>query len=746
MHSQATIRVSDFPVSLTDALPRRRTRVVIVGNPNSGKTTIFNKLTGSKARVGNYPGITVEQRSGAVTLPHGETIELIDAPGTYSLCAQSPEEQVTVDLILPFRGTAPDLIVTVIDATALERSLYLTVQLLDAGIPVVVVMNMMDEMKARGVALDIQKLGDTLGAPVIATIARKNEGLEELREAIERTLRIPFSEKKIVLTERGPHEEALEHLTQLVGDINPQLGPKSCRLRAHWSLISLGEDDLEGIPANLRESVAQIREQAAQSNQDIDQDMIAKAYERVRHAMKGCLEKPPEPPPSLSQRLDHILVHPLWGTLCFTLVMIGLFEVLFTGSEPLMRAIEQTVAHVRVWVHTTLPEGPLNDLVSHGLVAGAGNVLVFVPQIAFLCAFLAFIEDSGYLARVAFLIDRLMRSVGLHGRAFIPLLSGFACAIPAIIATRTIENRKDRLITMLALPLMSCSARLPVFALIIATLFSGQRVAGILSTGTLILAGLYCVSLLATLTAAWLLRRTVLRGPLPTFILELPPYRWPTWRNVANVISERLRAFLMDAGMIIVAFTVILWGLLSFPKDNSVHLHFESLRERTASQESQASIRQSKLTELDAREASEQVAHSVAGRVGKALEPALSPLGFDWRIAIGLIGSFAAREVFVSTMGVVYGVADQDDIATPLRTTLRQARRPDGRRQFTPLVGFSLMIFFLFACQCMSTLAVIRRESGSWKWPLLMFTYMTVLAYVASLTIYQVGTYLGLGS
>jgi len=382
-----------------------------------------------------------------------------------------------------------------------------------------------------------------------------------------------------------------------------------------------------------------------------------------------------------------------------------------------------------------------------GVIAGVGNVMVFVPQIALLFVFIGLLEDSGYLARVAFVIDRLMARVGLHGKAFVPMLSGYACAIPAVMATRTIESRRDRLLTMLVVPLTSCSARLPVYVLMIGTIFVGRpRVLGIFEFGAVVLFLIYFLSAAGAIGAAAVLRRTLLRGPRPTMVLELPPYRMPVWRNLVVNVWQKVRAFLVDAGSIILALTIVLWALLNFPKSEAVSAHFDAARADVAAQVVRAEDRAAALAALDSQEAGEQLRHSVGGRLGHAIEPALKPLGFDWRIGIGLLGAFAAREVFVSTMGIVFDVGDDDENTQPLRTALKEARRPDGAPLMTPLVGVSLMVFFVFACQCMSTIAVVRRESGSWKWPLFMFGYMTALAYVASLFVYQVGHALGIGA
>jgi ferrous iron transport protein B len=426
--------------------------------------------------------------------------------------------------------------------------------------------------------------------------------------------------------------------------------------------------------------------------------------------------------------------------------MFLVFEALFRGSEPAVALIETAVAGVQGFVAGAMPGGPLRDLLTEGVVAGVGNVVVFVPQIALLFFLITALEDSGYLARVAFVIDRVMGAVGLHGKTFVPLLSGFACAVPAVMSTRTIASRKDRLVTMLALPLMSCSARLPIYVLVIATVFAGAPpLGGIVSVGAAALFGMYVLSVLATLGAAAVLRRTVLRGPRPTLVLELPPYRLPLLGNLLRATWSRVREFLIEAGTVILALTIVLWAVLSFPRSEAIETR--RLAERTTASAALAGeARDARLSEIDDAAAAAQLEHSLAGRLGKFIEPAIAPLGMDWRMGIGVIGSFAAREVFVSTLGIVFGIgASADEESQSLRERLREARRSDGSRLFTPLSGFALMIFFVLACQCMSTIAVVRRESGSWRWPLFMLAYMSALAYVATLAVYQLGSALGWG-
>ena len=699
--------------------------VLLAGNPNSGKTTLFNRLAGTRARTGNFPGVTVERRTAKLTWGERE-LELVDLPGTYSLSARSPEERIAVDAVV----AKPDSVILVVDANALARSLYLAVQIREAEVPMVVALNMMDEARREGVAIDTGALSKRLGVPVVELVASKGIGLDALREA-HGALEPPAT----LALDYGDAE-------RFIAAVEPVAGG---RARAIWALLSLDDDELD-VPVELRAAVSEARAEADAADLDLDETIIRARYAWI-DAICADVVRAGVPRRSLTDRMDDVLVHPLWGSVVFAVVMLAVFESLFSWSEPFIGWIEDAVGASQGAVWGAMGEGPLRELLVHGVIAGVGNVIVFVPQIALLFLLITFLEDSGYLARVAFVIDRVMKGVGLHGKAFVPLLSGFACAIPAVMATRTIEDRKDRLVTMLALPLMSCSARLPVYVLLTATIFAHDaRIGGVISTGAAVLFAMYALSVGATLGAAAVLRRTVLKGARPTLVLELPPYRWPTPRNLLSTTWSRVRAFLVDAGTIILALTIVLWALLSYPKSDAIEA--EHAAERAAVEQTlEGDARVEALAEIDAREASRMLEHSVGGRLGKAIEPALEPLGMDWRIGIGVIGAFAAREVFVSTLGIVFGVGDEvDEEDQTLREELRAATWPDGSTLLTPLSGLALMVFFVLACQCMSTIAVVRRESGSWKWPAIMFTYMSVLAYVAALVVYQVGSALGWGT
>lgn len=749
----------------------------LAGNPNAGKSTLFNRLTGLKARVGNYPGITVERKAGPVRCAPGLDVELVDVPGTYSLSARSPEEQIAVSTVLGEVDGLPDAVVVVIDATALTRNLYLALQIMETGLPTVLALNMMDRARAEGLAIDASALSDALGTPVVPISASRGEGLDALREALSERLRAgdamtgAAADVRTETSADGANaasaaggaplasaatcprvaygdavEDAIDAVLPAIAEWRPDASGPAVRAWALWALLSLGDDELRGVPDAVRERVSAAHARAAGRGEDLDRAIIAARYALLDRITEAVVRRPEAERRSFTDRLDAVLTHRVLGLLVFAVVMYIVFEALFTWSAPLMDGIGDAVSWTQDAIKTGMAPGALQALLADGVVAGVGNVVTFVPQIAFLFLLLGFLEDSGYLARVAFVIDKAMSKAGLHGRAFIPLMGGYACAVPAVMSTRTIESRRDRLATMLALPLMTCSARLPVYVLIIATVFSStHRVWGIFSEGALALFAMYAVSALSTVGAVAVMRRTVLRGPSPALVLELPPYRMPSWPTLLRTTWDRVRTFLVEAGTIILAISIVLWALLAYPKNPAVTARFDAQRAEAAQSVASPEARAAKLRALSAEEAGAQLDYSFAGRVGHAIEPALRPLGFDWRIGVGLIAAFAARETFVSTLGTMFGLANADETSQPLHKALATATNARGAPLMTPLAGVSLMLFFVFACQCMSTIAIVRRESGSWKWPLLMFAYMTVLAYGASFAAYQIGSALGWG-
>jgi ferrous iron transport protein B len=727
--------------------------VLVAGNPNAGKTTLFNAITGAFAKVGNYPGITVDKVEKQIDLD-GQPARFVDLPGSYSLTARSEEERVAVEAILSETEKASALVV-VADATTLRRGLYFATQVLDTGIPAVLALTMMDDARKVSLAVDLERLSQALGCPVVPLVAPRGEGLAELRQAVKQAITEPSSPPAGYRkgegasgepTPLGKAEAAITAIEQAYArEPGATLPPKKARARAAWALVSVGGDELKGVPDGVRAAVDEARKKASDAGFDLDAEVVGARYRAVDALLDLVLTPSPSAKRRISQRIDDVLVHPLWGLLIFAAVMFLVFQTLFAWATPFADLIESGVNAAKVFTKAAIPPGPFNDLVVDGVIAGVGNVLVFVPQIALLFVFLTILEDSGYLARVAFVIDRVMAKVGLNGRAFVPMLSGFACAIPAVMATRTIESRRDRLLTMLVVPLSSCSARLPVYVLLTAVVFDpDRRLLGFLAPGALALFAMYLLSVVFSLGTAFVIGRTVLKGPRPTLVLELPVYRMPRPFNVARATWQRVRRFLVDAGTIILALTIVLWGLLNYPRNAESVARFEAMRQDAGEVEDQAQ-KAEQLAAIDAEESGDRLRSSIAGKVGHVIEPAIRPLGFDWKIGVGILGAFAAREVFVSTLGLVYDVQEATEETPSLKDALRQAKHADGRPVFTPLAGVSLMVFFVLAAQCMSTLAVVKRESGSWKWAGFMFAYMSGLAYLVTLLVYQGGRLLGWG-
>ncbi len=693
-------------------------RIAIAGNPNTGKTSLFNRLTGAGARVGNYAGVTVEREEATWRLG-GLKVNVVDIPGTYSLAARSGEEQVAVRALFGLDGEPrPELVVLVVDSTQLVRNLYLAVQLAEAGLPFVIALNLIDAARKLGAAPDPAAVSRAFGVPVVATSAQTGEGIAELGAAVLAALANP--PRPAV---HPPYPAALEADIEALVPYGAAASPAEARALALWTLLSVDEhDELIDIPAAVRAEMARRRAEAASAGRDLDLEIVSARYAWLAsHNLRPPVGAGARP--DLSQRVDRFLLHPLYGGVTFLVVMGVLFQTLFAWSDPLVGLIESALAAAGEAVATVLPAGVFTDLLVDGVIAGVGSVVVFLPQILLLFLLLGFLEDSGYMARVAFLVDRMMRSVGLHGRAFVPMLSGYACAVPAIMATRTLERRRDRLLTMMVVPLMSCSARLPVYTLVIATVLGNHSTILGLPGRPVAMVGMYVFSTLMAFLAAGVLGRTLLKGPKVPLLLELPPYRMPRIPTVLRQMWMRARSFLTEAGTTILVVTVLLWGLLYFPRYEPP----------------------SGVVLDEAAVASEQLSQSYGGMLGRVIEPAIAPLGFDWKIGVGLVGAFAAREVFVSTMGLMYGIgADADETSVGLREHMQAARNPDGSPVWTPLTGATLMVFFALSAQCLSTLAVVRRESRSWAWATFLFAYMTVLAWSASAVVVVVGRAIGL--
>ncbi|PQV65412.1 ferrous iron transport protein B [Abditibacterium utsteinense] len=692
-------------------------RIALAGNPNAGKTTLFNALTGMRQRVGNYPGVTVEKKEGRARLGNGTEVSILDLPGTYSLSPKSPDEEIARDVLLGLRAETPppDAVIVVVDASNLARNLYLATQVLDLGIPTVIALNMVDLAQQAGHAIDVVALSQEIGAPVVEIVASRGIGLDDLRAAL--CAPIPRPHPPLLKLEAALESAKNELAESLRGhDTTHNLEGAALRLLCG----NAGERAVERTYGSaVAATLAEIRHNAEfdiASETSARYDAISPIVARVQVQNTVATKN------SFTDRADRILAHPTWGLLAFFAVVLVVFQAIYSFSEWPMNGIEALTGFAGDFLSNRLPDGPLRDLLVQGVIAGVGGVIVFLPQIFILFFFLGILEDSGYMARAAFVMDKHMGRVGLHGRAFIPLLSSFACAIPGVMATRTIDNPRDRLTTILIAPLMSCSARLPVYTLMIGTFIPEIKVFGLVSSRALTMISLYIFGVAAAMGVAFLLKRTMFKAPTPSLMLELPPFRMPTARNVLLVMWERGSEFLKRAGTTIFALSILLWFLLNYPRVDVSKI------EPNAAPGQVAAI---------------QTRNSFAGRVGHFIEPTIAPIGFNWKIGVGLIGAMAAREVFVSTMGTVYSVSEADEASKPLRQAMREDKWPDGRPVWTTLTAVSILVYFVLAMQCVSTLAIVKRETGGWKWPIFMQIYMTALAWIASFIIFQGGKLLG---
>lgn len=761
-----------------NAAPPKPKIIALAGNPNAGKTTLFNALTGLRQKTGNYPGVTVERRIGTI---QSTADQLIDLPGTYSLVSRSPDERVAVDVITGrMPGTPrPDAVVVVVDASNLQRNLYLVTQIIELGVPMVVALNMIDVAARRGVHVDAEKLSRELGVPVVPVIAHKGTGLDQLKRAIAHAVVPPEPDWPLPDRLRDEIEQLLPTLATRANE--PGVRPRAL---AEHLLVSPGVEH-ERILADptIRTLVESARRRLDESKVDLVQSDIEAHYAWIESVSQRVTEPTVdlrvkgrsvgdagqsvdidtrtfnyEPKPGLSDAVDKVLLHRFAGPTIFVLIMAGLFVSIFFFAAPLMDFVEGGIGWLGGFVANVLPDGVLKDLWTDGIVAGVGAVLVFVPQIAILFLLLAILEDSGYLARAAFIMDRLLSRVGLSGKAFVPLLSGFACAIPAIMATRTMESSRDRLRTIFVLPFMSCSARLPVYALLVGAFFSSY--AAWIQGG--IVLGLYLLGIVAAFVTSWIWMKRTNSAATSSFILELPTYKLPQAKSVARVVATNTWAFVARAGTIIFCLSVILWAMTYWPRlpesrieqlsaeiqpeldQRHANIVWTAIRpgfgEISDIDQANALADEAIANERDQRIAAEQLRQSIAGRIGHWIEPVIEPLGFDWKMGVGLVGAFAAREVFVSTMGIVYAAGDAEEDSTPLVAAMQSDRWPDGRPIWTPLVAINMLIWFVLAMQCMSTLAVVKRETGGWRWPIIQLIYMNGLAWVICLIVYQVGS------
>ncbi len=684
----------------------KKITVALVGNPNSGKTTIFNNLTGDRQHVGNYPGVTVEKKTGYLTSNNIE-FEIVDLPGTYSLTAQSIDEQIARNFII---NEKPDVVVDIIDYSNLERNLYLAIQLIELKVPLVLVFNMSDVAKVRGISYNLPNLSKLLGAPIVPTIGYKGQGRNEIIRTI-----LQLTSGKLILTSLEiTYGREIENEISRIQRLLIVSNPASDSYDLRWLAVKFLENDREilrkfnisKLKSAVKKSARKIKTNTG-SNPEIV--IAGQRYNFISNVCNRTVISTADANPTRSDRIDRILTNQLYGLPIFMVLMYLVFHLTFTLGEPPMEWIETFFGWageaITGWWHSG-SDSALKSLLVDGIIGGVGGVIVFLPNIMLLFLAISVLEDSGYMPRAAFIMDRLMQKFGLQGRSFMPMLIGFGCSVPAIMATRTLDNRRDRLVTMLVLPLMSCGARFPIYALIIPAFFP-QEYRG------LMLYSIYLIGIILAIVLAKLLRVSILKGPPFPLVMELPSYRIPTLNSVVTNMWEKSWLYIRKAGTVILGVSIIMWAITSYPKKPDVIA-----------------------TEPNAIQA-ERLAYSIAGRVGQAIEPAIKPMGFDWRIGTAMIGAFAAKEVFVAQMAIIYSVGEADEESEVLQDKLK--------RNYTPLVGFAIMLFMLISAPCMATIAITRQESGSWKWALLQLGGLTLLAYTITTVVYQIGSTLGIG-
>lgn len=694
-----------------------------MGNPNSGKSSLFNALTGLNQKVGNFPGVTVDKKTGMAQVSESLRAEFIDLPGTYSLYPKRADEWVSYKVLLNQDGSIrPDMILLVADASNLRRNLLFCTQIIDLKIPVVIAFTMMDLAKSKGTQVDIPGLERELGVPIVAVNPRKNKGIQALKKTIEQTAAnqqpVPPRDFIDVQALAGP-------AVQDIRDEMPSLQPyPALHYLIHHEDFNLSHE--------LQERIEDIEKRNQFNPTRTQAEEIMQRYARIRHIMQQTVvESDPLKKSLFTEKLDNILLHRKWGYLILISVLFLLFQSVFWIASYPMDGIEWLFGEIGAWFGSVLPAGWFSDLFVNGFIAGLSGIFVFVPQIMILFGLITLLEDTGYMARISFLTDKLMRKVGLNGKSVMPMISGFACAVPAIMSARNIENRKERLLTIMVTPLMSCSARLPVYTILIALVIPSELYFGFLSLQGLVMMGLYMFGTVIALAVAWVMNLFIKSTERSFFILELPVYRSPRWKNVLVTMLEKARIFVYDAGKVIMVISLLLWGLSRFGPPGRMDAIEQEYAQRISANPADAD-------ELEKQKSTALLQSSYAGVLGQWIEPVIRPLGYDWKIGIALITSFAAREVFVGTMATLYSVGEdaEEDNAT-LRQKMSAAVRPDGTKIYTLATGLSLLIFYVLAMQCMSTIAVVKRETKGWKWPLIQVAYMTALAYLFSLLVYQ---------
>ncbi len=696
--------------------------IALVGNPNSGKSSLFNILTGLNQKVGNFPGVTVEKKSGYSRFSDSLEANVIDLPGTYSLYPKREDEWISYRVLMQHDSLEPDLIIIVADASNLKRNLLFCSQIIDLKIPAIVALTMTDLAKKNGTQIDLPGLERELGVPVVNINPRKNKGIRELKKSVE------------MVASSGPkiHPRDFIDSTSLNAAAVKEVKFLHPNMSNYAALHYLINHEHFSLSASAQEEIMKVKTEHQFNATRTQAEEIMNRYGRIKHIMQQTVvEADPVKRSLLNEKLDNVLLHRTWGYLILLGVLFLLFQSIFWIASYPMDAIEWVFSRFSGFLTSVLPETLLSDLFINGIVAGLSGIMLFVPQIMILFGLITLLEDSGYMARISFLTDKLMRKVGLNGKSVMPMISGYACAVPAIMSARNIENKKERLLTIMVTPLMSCSARLPVYTILIALVIPRELVFGVLSLQGLVMMGLYLLGTVFALIVSWVMKWFIKSTERSYFILELPSYRSPRWKNMIYTMVNKARIFVVEAGKVIMVISVLLWALSTYgPK--------EKMRVVTEKYNSQMDKEPSRSAEWEKERNTGYLENSYAGLVGKSIEPVIRPLGYDWKIGIALITSFAAREVFVGTMATLYSVEENDeDNNRTLREKMHAAVREDGSRVYTLATGVSLMVFYVLAMQCMSTIVIVRKELRSWKWALIQVAYMTGLAYLMSLIAYQ---------
>ncbi|MEM6523651.1 MAG: ferrous iron transport protein B [Bacteroidota bacterium] len=692
-------------------------RIALVGNPNSGKSSLFNHLTGLNQKVGNFPGVTVDKKTGYSQLSPDIKAQVIDLPGTYSIYPNSVDEKVVFNILGDKNNPLyPDKVVVIVDASNLKRNLLLFTQIYDLGIPCILVLNMVDIVKKLGLTIDYEKLSKALHVPVLPMNARKGKGLNELKRVLTDKDEKTFE----------PIIQVREYAKMAINQIKGKFSVEE----DYYAYQLLQQNQISSnLSEQKKETISAIAKEHNFNRDELRRKETLARYGEINRlidlAVKETFSKLPK---QWTKRIDAVLTHKVYGYLVFFALLFLIFQSIFSWAEPAMDLIDTSFSNLSAWLAHTLPPGVFTDLLTEGIIAGIGGVVIFIPQIAILFAFISILEETGYMARVVFMMDKAMSKLGLNGRSVVPLISGVACAIPAVMATRTIENWKERLITIFVTPLMSCAARLPVYTIIIALIIPEERVLGIFNLQGFALLGMYLIGFLAAIVSAAVMKALLKTKERSFLIMELPTYKTPRWANVGLTMYEKSKTFVLEAGKVILAISIILWVLASYGPGDRIERAEEIVKAENLSLDGE---------DLDNRIAAYKLENSYAGIFGKTLEPIIKPLGYDWKIGIALITSFAAREVFVGTMSTIYSIGATDD-ETTVKKRMKNEINPDtGQPRYDFATGFSLLIFYAFAMQCMSTLAVVYRETKGWKWPLLQLIYMSGLAYISALIVNQ---------